>query len=511
MAKTYTLKSADSYDGRQLTLTCTQVPHKSENKSTINWTLTSSGGSVNFYSTGPTTVKINGQQVYYKARTSYTTQAFPAAKGSVSGSIIVNHDEHGYATVNLQLSTAIYNTAVKTANANWRLDDLITPVIASVTDTYIGGYTTLTTKNTTGSVSVQTMIRYECLGYVENLGMYYQNLCYFFQIPTKLYDYFGTRTSAVATVYCDTYNGLGELVAQSTSQFTIYAQAADSVPELWFDLWDSNTTTAALTGNVTSVIKGFSNISYEFGATPFGGATMKEYKAVNGTSSLYTTSGTFYNVNSGTLILYATDSQGRTARQALALPEIEYIPLTCNLKHTDIDTSGNLTLEITGNYFDGSFGKQNNSLTVQYRVKENDGAYGDWITATHKVTGAGYTATIDFTGLASDTVYNYQARAVDKLLTVESLDAALQANTIFDWSNLDFNFNVPIKINNQTVLRHNPAASNIVLSSNGGNVYIRPEGTDITESEVRITNQGNIEVKGDIIINGVSLRSKLGI
>lgn len=44
MAKTYKLTS-NAYEGRKLTLTCTQTPNIAGNYSTINWTLTSAGGS----------------------------------------------------------------------------------------------------------------------------------------------------------------------------------------------------------------------------------------------------------------------------------------------------------------------------------------------------------------------------------------------------------------------------------------------------------------------------------
>ena len=75
-----------SYEGRYLQLTITESVNTIANTSTLNWTLTSTGGSVNYYTVGPTTVTINGTQVYYKARTAWDTKAFPAAKGSTSGS-----------------------------------------------------------------------------------------------------------------------------------------------------------------------------------------------------------------------------------------------------------------------------------------------------------------------------------------------------------------------------------------------------------------------------------------
>ena len=64
MASTFSLTSP-SYDGRYMTLSCSQSKDVETNKSTITWTLTSTGGNDKYYSTGPTTVKINETEVYY--------------------------------------------------------------------------------------------------------------------------------------------------------------------------------------------------------------------------------------------------------------------------------------------------------------------------------------------------------------------------------------------------------------------------------------------------------------
>ena len=123
MASTFILTSS-SYGGRYLQLSCSQVRNIAANKSTISWTLSSVGGSVNYYSTGPTTVTINGTQVYYKERVSYSKEVFPAAKGSVSGTIEVGHETLGDKSIAVSLSTAIYGTTVKTASGTWQLDSI---------------------------------------------------------------------------------------------------------------------------------------------------------------------------------------------------------------------------------------------------------------------------------------------------------------------------------------------------------------------------------------------------
>lgn len=80
---------------------------------------------------------------------------------------------------------------------------------------------------------------------------------------------------------------------------------------------------------------------------------------------------------------------------------------------------------------------------------------------------------------------------------------------MFDWGKEDFNVNVPFFMNGNPVLRHSINDNDTVLSASGGHVYLRPNGADITSGEVRITAQGDIEITGDIIVDGVNIITAL--
>lgn len=100
--------TSNSYEGRYLQLTITESVNVIANTSTLTWTLTSAGGSSNYYTVDATTVTINGTQVYYKARTDWDDRVFPAAKGSVSGTIDVPHNTDGTKSVAVGFSTRVY-------------------------------------------------------------------------------------------------------------------------------------------------------------------------------------------------------------------------------------------------------------------------------------------------------------------------------------------------------------------------------------------------------------------
>lgn len=104
-------------------LVCTSTSNGSaKNSSTVTWTLTAAGGSVNNYSTGATKVVINGSTVYSKDRVPYSTGKFPAAKGSVSGSLVVPHNNDGTKSINVKFSTAIYTSTISEYSGTLKLD-----------------------------------------------------------------------------------------------------------------------------------------------------------------------------------------------------------------------------------------------------------------------------------------------------------------------------------------------------------------------------------------------------
>ena len=107
-------------------LTCTQKKDEANNRSIITWTLSSVGGEVNYYSTGPTSVYINATLVYYKDRVAWDSEVFPAAKGSVSGTITVQHNANGTKGISVLMNTVVYkgSSSIKEYSGWWELDTL---------------------------------------------------------------------------------------------------------------------------------------------------------------------------------------------------------------------------------------------------------------------------------------------------------------------------------------------------------------------------------------------------
>ena len=122
MANSFTLTS-HSYGGRYIYLECYQTKDIATNTSTISWKLSSLKGEVNCY-TSNVAVTIGGEYVYESGTVAWDSERFPAAKGSTSGTIIVDHDTYGKKTIEVAMSVMIYDGVYRGYSGNWELDNI---------------------------------------------------------------------------------------------------------------------------------------------------------------------------------------------------------------------------------------------------------------------------------------------------------------------------------------------------------------------------------------------------
>ena len=244
---------------------------------------------------------------------------------------------------------------------------------------------------------------------------------------------------------------------------------------------DTGAASTALTGDANKIIKGFNYIDASMTATAYKGASIKTRSITNGSKTINAATGVFENVESGTFVLSTTDSRGYTTTQTIEKELIDYIKLTCNMDVDNPTTDGKTTLKINGNYFNGSFGKVANTLQVQYRYKENDGNYSEWINATATISGNTYNSTTNITGLNYQSAYTFQARAIDKVnLGIESAAKRVKAIPAFDWGENDFKFNVPAYDENGVELGTELTANDYDAAMKSGNALLESGWVTIT-------------------------------
>ena len=208
---------------------------------------------------------------------------------------------------------------------------------------------------------------------------------------------------------------------------------------------DGNTITAALTGDINTMVKYHSQAVYAINPVATKGATIVEQRISCGDKYNDSPMGDISNVESNIFILTTMDSRNTVASQVIEKGFVDYIRLTSNIDRKSATPDGKLTFDIYGNYFNNTFGAVANTLEVKYRWKTDSGEYGNWITVSPKLEGNTYIAEVELTGFDYKGAYIFQAQAKDKLENVYSLEQIIKVMPIFDWSEEDFNFNVPIK------------------------------------------------------------------
>lgn len=299
-----------------------------------------------------------------------------------------------------------------------------------------------------------------------------------FTVPTSFYAKIPNAKTGICTIICKTYssaNSTTQLGNSTSCTFTVTASESLCKPTVNGVVVDTNSTTKALTGDPSMLIRYKSNAQCTISATAKNSATISS-KSIN---DVITTNNvrTITAVSSNSFVFSATDSRGYTSSVAVKPPMVSYIALTCNpIVYRPAPTGDRIALTVSGNVYRGSFGAYSNTLTLQYRYKQHGGTYGEWqeISPTLLTMGASsYRSTNEIelksyatTNEDGETVYpgfdyrldyEFQIRATDGAggYTLSTVDKYVPVNRgvpVFDWGADDFNINVALMLNNVNIL-----------------------------------------------------------
>ena len=468
---------SNKYGPRQLRLELTQYQDIPNNKSRIHWKFVSAGSNSNasLFLVYATTIKINGTQVYYKGDTQWygtgsasnPVATFPAAEGSVSGDIWVTHNSDGSLSVPVYFYTGVYASKYK-ADYGGTFTLTSNPREAKITaaDNFTDeGNPTVTYSNAAGNgVDALDIALYDPNGQTAYAG---------YRAATKTgtsYTFTLSDTERTALRKAATGNTLDVRFYLRTKigSYTGYSSIAKTMtivngnPTLNPTVTDSNATIVALTGDANKLVKYYSNAAYTIGAAAVKESTLSSQSVTHNGVKKTTATGTYNAVEGASFSFSATDSRGNTTTKTITKTLIEYVKLTCNQK-IRISAEGKATIDITGNYFNGSFGATANTLTVQYRYKTSGGSYSAWTDVTASKSGNSYEATATKSGLNYQTTYVFQCRAIDKINTggVNTDEKTVKALPVFDWGENDFHVHGDLIVEGS--ITGNNAASAMVL------------------------------------------------
>ena len=211
-----------SYGGRYLKLTVVEESTSvANNTSTLRWTLESIGGSVNYYTIYNWGVWVNGQQIYGTQTTGWSSYAFPAAKGSTTGTITVPHNDDGTASaVGFTLKGCVYYNRDNTYNGSVSLSTIARASQPSCitypnTTQNIGNLgDTITIHMNRKSSSFKHTVRYAWGNKSGTIATNVGDNCQW-TVPKNFAENVTNGTSGTGTIYVDTYNGSTKIGTKS--------------------------------------------------------------------------------------------------------------------------------------------------------------------------------------------------------------------------------------------------------------------------------------------------------
>lgn len=425
--------------GRYYQLSWTATQSVANNTSTITWTLSALGNNGSWYAERFVEAVIAGKTVYTK------TARVERYNGQIAtGSLTLSHNSDGSLSFTASLGAELYTNyngvPNLTGSGSFTLDTIPRASGISVSTAAVGSNPTFTISKASSSFTHTLKYTFGSLSGTivsKTTASTYNG----WTIPTTFYSEL-SKSSGAGTITCETYNG-STLVGSKNATFTVLVPDS-SKPTLNPVVKDTNSTTIALTGSDSILVRYASTASITTGAAAQNGATLKSQKIVCGNTTINAASGTVQNIETPTITVSATDSRDMSNSKTITASWIPYVRLTCNLDTIQADATGNVNFDVKGAYYVGGFGAATNTLTVQYRYKTSGGSYSNWQTVSASASDNAYTATVSLSGLDYRAKYIFQARAIDKIATISSQEVPAKTTPIFDWGENDFKFNVPV-------------------------------------------------------------------
>lgn len=190
-------------------------------------------------------------------------------------------------------------------------------------------------------------------------------------LPSSFYAKIPNSAVGQCKIYCDTYNG-NTLVETKSCLFNASVNSNTNKPNVSAVIQDTNALSVGLTGDNNKMVRYVSNANVVISATAKNSASLVGIGVTCGDGkSSNVANSTLNAVESGAFNVLATDSRGLVNSVAYTKDLINYVKLTMNpelVRNTPVDSK--VKLSYSGNYFNGSFGAEANTLTVKYRYRE---------------------------------------------------------------------------------------------------------------------------------------------
>lgn len=350
-------------------------------------------------------------------------------------------DGTGIATVTIDLKGA---TRTGSAGSGWRVQGFgsvpLTPIARASTvgaaDADIGGVSVIAVSRKNSSYSHSLSYSFGSLtGFIAEDGtgadqpVYCTATAIPFKVPEAFYYELTSAKAGVCTVTCTTYKDQTQVGLPMSCSFAVHTREDLCKPILTASVADVNEETVALTGDANVLVRFCSRAQLESLAQGQFGATVLSK----------TPDGVVEEPESDNFSFYALDSRGYETALSLSVPMIPYVMLTANAScNRNGNTDNTATLTVRGSYYNGSFGKQENHLTVVATVG------GRIYNLDTQVFDNSYVATCVLEDMDYTSGYVINLYVSDALTELTPLVQLRRGVPVFDWGRRDFAFHVPI-------------------------------------------------------------------
>ena len=466
------------------------------NTSVVGWhlQLVTTGGSISSSTSKSWNVTVNGSNYSGTCTIGVGTNS---TKTLASGSTTIAHNADGTKSFSFSFSqqfdinySGVGWIGTKSGSGSGTLSTIPRTSSVSSTNANIGENITISIGR--ASSSFTHTLTYAFCGLTGTIATKTSSTSVSWTLPTSFYAQIPNSRSGWGRIICDTYSGSTK-IGSSECRFDVYVKESTNKPGISATVVDVNDTTKALTGDENKLIKYYSRVKFSITSSPKNSSGTKSININYNGNSFTGGSGNswtdyFSDVVSGSYRCSVTDTRDFTTSVDINKTLINYVKITCALSVSNPTASGECTLTIKGNYFNGSFGSTNNTLTVQY--KQNG---GNWTNATATLNGNTYTATVKLTGLDYTQTYMFQAKATDKLANATTAEKRVKSTPIFDWGSDNFHFHVPVYINGENKAVEMGTGPNDIYihnSSSGKYLQLKDDGT-LRYSDKLIYHEGN--------------------
>lgn len=437
----------------------------------------SSNGAWNNSQT-PWTITIDGQE--FSGTSSWDTRNTSDWQILGGATKVIQHNTDGSKTITISAYHNSQNTTagVGTASGSGTFELTKIPRASTIkaTDANIGSISSIYI--TAADTSFSHTITYKFGSQSGTVVTNPQQNPYPFTVPTSFYKEIPDSPEGIVTLTCTTYSN-GQAIGTSETTFKASVNANDNKPNVDGSLIDSNQKTVDLTGSTADnviLVKYRSTAKITPSVSAKNNASIKEIR-VDGikVEGSYIE---FLNVQKTSFEIIATDSRGFPNSKILTPNQVvEYIPLTLSARFYRVAaTSSEVKLKYEGNYFDNTFGKEENALSLSwaYKLKKD----------TDYIPGGILTPTISNNKYGGEvslgTTFDYQQQydfimyASDKLTSLNFPQPVQKGEPIYDYG-VDgngtnyLNVNGGLYIKNQDILNLIYPVGAVYMSTNNVN------------------------------------------